>query len=262
MTRDNRFALLTPGAENGGPCPVCGWKDGDGAQDCFIRRIGAVTHQNSDAGAEATMTPAQVAVQAAHGDWFASAEARDAHIAHVAEERRTKGRFARIGPRKRSRVSGAVSRRKERAPWPRMNHTRDGCNVPGWTASNSGSRTPAAAGRRSSSARTISPAPTATPKCAFGNTVSTMTSAKKGTPAMKTKIARNVAEKAVEYHAEDHRADAGHRNDADLQEWLTYLLREVGGLEDERPVTVTVNEAGVIIEGDGEVMRAVRMYLL
>lgn len=80
---------------------------------------------------------------------------------------------------------------------------------------------------------------------------------------MKTKIARNVAEKAVEYHAEDHEGlTPVIENDADLQEWLTYLLREVGGLEDERPVTVTVNEAGVIIEGDGEVMQAVRMYLL
>lgn len=80
---------------------------------------------------------------------------------------------------------------------------------------------------------------------------------------MKTKIERDAAQKAVEYHAEDHEGlTPVIENDADLQEWLTYILREVGGLEDERPVTVTVREDGVVIEGDGEVMQAVRMYIL
>lgn len=80
---------------------------------------------------------------------------------------------------------------------------------------------------------------------------------------MKTKIDRDVAQKAVEYHAEDAEGlTPVIENDADLQEWLTYILREVGGLEDERPVAVTVGTDGVVIEGDGEVMQAVRMYLL
>lgn len=119
MTRDNRFALSRQAQKTGGPCPVCGWKDGDGAQDCFYSaELGAVTHQNSDAGAEATMTPAQRSLYKLRMViGFASAEARDAHIAHVAEERRTKGRFAPDWTEEKEAAFLAQYRaEKERAP--------------------------------------------------------------------------------------------------------------------------------------------------
>lgn len=35
----------------GGPCPICGWKNGDGVRVCFCfynNEIGAVSHQNSE----------------------------------------------------------------------------------------------------------------------------------------------------------------------------------------------------------------------
>ena len=41
-------------------CPVCGWKDGDGVTTCFYSpELGAVTHQNSDEAAAASMTAEQ-----------------------------------------------------------------------------------------------------------------------------------------------------------------------------------------------------------
>lgn len=80
---------------------------------------------------------------------------------------------------------------------------------------------------------------------------------------MKTMIARNVAEQAVQYHAEDSEGlTPVIENDADLVEWMTYILRQVGGFDDEYPITVEIRPEGVLVEGDGEVMQAVRMYVL
>lgn len=80
---------------------------------------------------------------------------------------------------------------------------------------------------------------------------------------MKTRIARDVAQKAVEYHAEDNEGlTPVIENDADLQEWLTYVLRQVGGFDEDYQIGVEIREDGIVIEGDGEVMQAVRMYLL
>ena len=93
---DERFKLSRQAQKAGGPCPVCGWKDGDGVTTCFYSAdLGAVTHQNTDAGAEATMTPAQRSLyelRIVHA--FASIEAREAHIAQTAEERQRRGNFA------------------------------------------------------------------------------------------------------------------------------------------------------------------------
>lgn len=93
---DERFKLSRQAQKSGGPCPVCGWKDGDGVRTCFYSaELGAVTHQNSDAGAEATMTPAQRSLfrlRMVHA--FASIEAREAHLAEVAAERQQRGKFA------------------------------------------------------------------------------------------------------------------------------------------------------------------------
>lgn len=80
---------------------------------------------------------------------------------------------------------------------------------------------------------------------------------------MKTRITRDVAQKAVEYHAEDNEGlTPVIETDADLQEWLTYVLRQVGGFDDDYQIGVEIREDGIVIEGDGEVMQAVRMYLL
>ena len=44
----------------GGPCEVCGWRDGDGVKACFYSPdLGAVTHQNTEAGAMLSMTEEQ-----------------------------------------------------------------------------------------------------------------------------------------------------------------------------------------------------------
>lgn len=54
------YDLYQQAKQTGGPCEVCGWRDGDGVKTCFYSaELGAVTHQNSDAGAALTMTPAQ-----------------------------------------------------------------------------------------------------------------------------------------------------------------------------------------------------------
>ena len=46
-----------------GNCSICGWSDGDGIKTCFYSsEIGAVTHQNSETGAERSMTPEQVSL--------------------------------------------------------------------------------------------------------------------------------------------------------------------------------------------------------
>ena len=50
-------------AKKTGNCNICGWGDGDGIKTCFYSsEIGAVIHQNSDAGAEKSMTPEQVSL--------------------------------------------------------------------------------------------------------------------------------------------------------------------------------------------------------
>ncbi len=49
--------------------------------------------------------------------------------------------------------------------------------------------------------------------------------------------------------------------DADLLEWLLYVLREVAGL-DGYPIHADMRTDGIVIDGDGEVMQAVRTYLL
>ena len=91
---------------------------------------------------------------------------------------------------------------------------------------------------------------------------STMTSVKEKHP-MKTRIDRQVAQKAVEYHAEDGEGlTPVIETDADLAEWLTYVLRQVGGFDEDYAIGVEIREDGVIIAGDGEVMQAVRTYLL
>lgn len=96
MTTDNRFKLSRQAQKTGGPCPVCGWKDGDGVTTCFVSPdLGAVVHENTAAGAAATMTPAQRSLyelRFVHA--FASIEAREAHIARTAEERQRRGNFA------------------------------------------------------------------------------------------------------------------------------------------------------------------------
>lgn len=54
------YDLYQKAKQTGGPCQVCGWRDGDGVKTCFYSvDLGAVTHQNSETGAEATMSPMQ-----------------------------------------------------------------------------------------------------------------------------------------------------------------------------------------------------------
>lgn len=93
--KDNRYELHKR-AKQTGVCEVCGWKDGDGVKVCFVSaELGAVTHQNSEDAVLATMTPAQQSLyllRFVHA--FASIEAREAHIAKVAEDRQRRGNFA------------------------------------------------------------------------------------------------------------------------------------------------------------------------
>jgi len=74
----------------GGPCPVCGWKDGDGARTCFYsRELGAVTHQNTDAGAMLTMTLEQRSLfQLRHCLLYINADLREKSIQRVEWENR------------------------------------------------------------------------------------------------------------------------------------------------------------------------------
>lgn len=57
----SRWWKMSQDAERSGkPCPICGWQDGDGLQSCFYSKdLGAVPHENSDASAAKSMTPAQ-----------------------------------------------------------------------------------------------------------------------------------------------------------------------------------------------------------
>lgn len=73
-------------AKSGGPCEVCGWQDGDGIKTCFYSRdLGAVTHQNSEAGAMETMTPEQRSLfQLRFKILFIDAEHREQYIRKVA----------------------------------------------------------------------------------------------------------------------------------------------------------------------------------
>lgn len=92
MTRDERYDLYRQAKQTGGPCAVCGWRDGDGVRTCFYSsELGTVTHQNSEAGAALTMTPAQ---RSLFGLRMVTAFASEAHraqcIADVAAKHRAK----------------------------------------------------------------------------------------------------------------------------------------------------------------------------
>lgn len=82
---DDRYNLHLAARKSGGPCQVCGWKDGDGVKTCFVSPdLGYVTHQNSEAGAEATMTPAQRSLYRLRmATCFVSDEYREQYIANI-----------------------------------------------------------------------------------------------------------------------------------------------------------------------------------
>ena len=85
----------------GGPCEVCGWKDGDGVKVCFYSpELGAVTHQNTDAGAMATMTPEQRGLyQLRHALLYIDADLREKAIGRVAwQTAQRRARWERDNP--------------------------------------------------------------------------------------------------------------------------------------------------------------------
>lgn len=44
-----RYELYKRAQESGGPCPVCGWTEGDGVKPCFYgKNLGLVNHENAD----------------------------------------------------------------------------------------------------------------------------------------------------------------------------------------------------------------------
>jgi|SRR5579862_131681 len=60
MNDHEKYALSRQAQKDGGPCPICDWEDGDGVRTCFYSsEVGIVTHQNSEKGIMAEMTPAQ-----------------------------------------------------------------------------------------------------------------------------------------------------------------------------------------------------------
>ena len=60
MNDHEKYAVHKQAQENGGPCPICNWKDGDGVRTCFYsQELGIVTHQNSQQAIEASMTEEQ-----------------------------------------------------------------------------------------------------------------------------------------------------------------------------------------------------------
>ncbi len=60
MDDSEKYALSRAAQKSGGPCPLCNWQDGDGVRTCFYsHELGMVTHQNSDKGVMASMTPEQ-----------------------------------------------------------------------------------------------------------------------------------------------------------------------------------------------------------
>lgn len=60
MNDHEKYALSRQAQKDGGPCPICAWRDGDGVGTCFYSPVfGIVTHQNSEKGVMATMSPTQ-----------------------------------------------------------------------------------------------------------------------------------------------------------------------------------------------------------
>lgn len=89
---DTRYDSYRTAAANGGPCAVCGWRDGDGVKECFYStELGSVVHQNTMASAEAAMTEAQrTLVNLRFCLAFRDAASRDAYNDHVAAEHRAR----------------------------------------------------------------------------------------------------------------------------------------------------------------------------
>jgi hypothetical protein len=86
MDMHDRYRISRQAQKDGGPCPVCGWRDGDGVKVCFYSAdLGEVSHQNSRRGAEATMTPAQISLSRLRSVFaFANADVRERYIAYIA----------------------------------------------------------------------------------------------------------------------------------------------------------------------------------
>jgi hypothetical protein len=55
-----KYAFYKQARETGGPCEICGWKDGDGTRACFYgKELGTVRHENSMQAVTRQMTPSQ-----------------------------------------------------------------------------------------------------------------------------------------------------------------------------------------------------------
>ena len=78
--------------KNGGPCEVCGWRDGDGAKLCFYSsELGEVLHSNTMRAAMESMTPEQASlVNLRSALLYINADLRERHIQQVAWHHRRK----------------------------------------------------------------------------------------------------------------------------------------------------------------------------
>lgn len=79
---------------------------------------------------------------------------------------------------------------------------------------------------------------------------------------MKAKLNRETVIQSVAYHADNSLGLCPVlESDRDVEAWLELILRECS-LGDDAQVIITVNSDEVIVDGDKEVMEAVRYLIL
>lgn len=60
MEDKEKYEAYRKAQRDGGPCPICGWQDGDGVLTCFVSpELGPVTHQNTEKGVMLSLTEEQ-----------------------------------------------------------------------------------------------------------------------------------------------------------------------------------------------------------
>lgn len=88
MNDREKYALYQEAKKTGGPCAICGWRDGDGVRTCFYSsELGIVSHQNSERGTMMSMDESQRNLYTRRSVYaYIDAECKEKQIALVARD--------------------------------------------------------------------------------------------------------------------------------------------------------------------------------
>ena len=81
---------------------------------------------------------------------------------------------------------------------------------------------------------------------------------------LSVRIARNVAEKSVTYHAEENMGlNPVINSHQDLEHWVKFVLLDVSGFDEgETEIGVVADDVSVVVTGNIEIIEAIKRYIV